>query len=48
MPFRAAETGAAFVAIAAERWLLGPEGTGALWVARGQDVQIRAHVPRKQ
>lgn len=34
-PIRAAETGATFVAIAGDRWLLGPEATGALWVAPG-------------
>jgi selenocysteine lyase/cysteine desulfurase len=33
IPFRAADTGASFVAISGERWLLGPEATGALWVA---------------
>ncbi len=35
VPFAATETGASFVAIAGDRWLLGPEGTGALWIGRG-------------
>jgi L-cysteine/cystine lyase len=34
LPFRAAETGASFIAVAGDRWLLGPEGIGALWVDR--------------
>ncbi len=33
IPVSVAETGADFYAVAGEKWLLGPEGTGALWVA---------------
>ena len=33
IPVAVEETGADFYAVAGEKWLLGPEGTGALWVA---------------
>jgi selenocysteine lyase/cysteine desulfurase len=36
LPIAARELGVAFVALAGQRWLLGPEGTGALWVDRAQ------------
>jgi L-cysteine/cystine lyase len=34
VPLAVEESGAAFVALVGHRWLLGPEGTGALWVDR--------------
>jgi L-cysteine/cystine lyase len=34
IPVTADETGADFYAIAGEKWLLGPEGIGALWASR--------------
>jgi L-cysteine/cystine lyase len=33
IPFRVDDTGADFYALSGQKWLLGPEGTGALWVA---------------
>jgi L-cysteine/cystine lyase len=33
IPLRVDETGADFYALSGQKWLLGPEGTGALWVA---------------
>ena len=36
IPVDAPATGAAFVALSGQRWLLGPEGTGALWIDRRQ------------
>jgi len=33
IPVAVEETGADFYAVAGEKWLLGPEGTGGLWVA---------------
>jgi L-cysteine/cystine lyase len=33
IPVSVSETGADFYAIAGQKWLLGPEGTGALWVS---------------
>ena len=33
IPVAVEETGADFYAVAGEKWLLGPEGTGALWAA---------------
>ena len=33
IPVAVEDTGADFYAVAGEKWLLGPEGTGALWVA---------------
>jgi L-cysteine/cystine lyase len=33
MPVNVGATGADFYALAGQKWLLGPEGTGALWVA---------------
>jgi L-cysteine/cystine lyase len=33
IPVPIEETGADFYAVAGEKWLLGPEGTGALWVS---------------
>jgi L-cysteine/cystine lyase len=42
MPVAVEETGADFYAVAGEKWLLGPEGTGALWVAPGQVEQAAA------
>jgi L-cysteine/cystine lyase len=41
MPFRVADTGADLYAIAGQKWLLGPDGTGALWCDR--TVLDRAH-----
>lgn len=32
----ASELGVAFVALSGQRWLLGPEGTGALWIDRAR------------
>jgi L-cysteine/cystine lyase len=33
IPVSAAETGADFYAVAGQKWLLGPEGTGAIWAS---------------
>jgi selenocysteine lyase/cysteine desulfurase len=33
IPVSVAETGADFYAVAGQKWLLGPEGTGALWAS---------------
>lgn len=33
IPVSVGETGADFYAVAGQKWLLGPEGTGALWVS---------------
>ena len=33
IPVSVAETGADFYAVAGQKWLLGPEGTGAIWVS---------------
>ena len=34
------------VAFAADRWLLGPEGTGALWLANGTAASLSRALPR--
>ena len=41
IPLRVDEIGADFYALSGQKWLLGPEGTGALWVARA--ALERAH-----
>ncbi len=43
LPLEVTSAGAAFVALPGHRWLLGPEGTGALWVDR--DVRVGAAAP---
>jgi L-cysteine/cystine lyase len=35
IPVSVTETGADFYAVAGQKWLLGPEGTGGLWVSPG-------------
>ena len=35
IPLRVAELGVDFYAIPGQKWLLGPEGTGALWASPG-------------
>ena len=40
IPVAVGDTGADLYAIAGQKWLLGPEGTGALWVAPGAIERI--------
>ncbi len=35
------ELGADFYTVSGQKWLCGPEGTGALWVAPGQEERLR-------
>jgi L-cysteine/cystine lyase len=37
---RPAELGAAFYTVSGQKWLCGPEGTGALWVAPGWEERL--------
>ena len=39
IPLRVAELGVDFYAIPGQKWLLGPEGTGALWASPGVTVR---------
>ncbi len=45
VPLDVASLGADFIAIAGDRWLLGPEDTGALWVGRRPRAEGRAALP---
>jgi selenocysteine lyase/cysteine desulfurase len=42
VPVEAVSLGADFVAVAADRWLLGPEDTGALWVGPRPRAEAKA------
>jgi selenocysteine lyase/cysteine desulfurase len=46
VPIDAAELGADAIFFATDRWLLGPEGTGAVWLAAGTDNIGRRELPR--
>jgi selenocysteine lyase/cysteine desulfurase len=46
VPIDATELGADAIFFATDRWLLGPEGTGAVWLAAGGDTIGRRELPR--
>jgi L-cysteine/cystine lyase len=45
LDLRMEETGADFYAISGQKWLLGPNGTGALWVAARHHDRLRPATP---
>ncbi len=45
IPLEMAATGADFYAASGQKWLLGPQGTGALWVHPRQNDRLRPATP---
>ena len=45
IPLDMAATGADFYAVSGQKWLLGPQGTGALWVHPRQHERLRPATP---
>lgn len=45
IPLEIAATGADFYAVSGQKWLLGPQGTGALWVHPRQHDRLRPATP---